>query len=88
MSRSRKKVCAGGICCGSNHEWYKVEHRRERRAVKQKLLVYQDDPLLPGSKEFGDPWMSPTDGKHIYYYEGEVKRGLVDKKTYRRWVRK
>lgn len=88
MSRSRKKVCAGGICCGSNHEWYKDEHRRERRVVRQILNTCQDDSLLPDSKEFADPWCSPTDGKHIYYYEGEVKKGMVDKKTYMRWVRK
>lgn len=88
MSRSRKRICAGNICCGTNHEWSKDEHRRERREVKQKLLIYQDDSILPHPKEFSNPWDSPTDGKHIYYYEGELKRGLVDRETYMRWIRK
>ena len=92
MSRSRKKWCAGGNCGGSNYEWFRKEHRRERRIVNQLLNTFHDDTLLPHpTKKYCDPWDSPQDGKHIYWFEGEYKAGKLDvwaESLYKKFLRK
>lgn len=91
MSRSHKKVCAGGICTGSNHEWFKQEHRRERRTVKQLLHIFQDETLLPHRRHYANPYESPTDGWRIYWYpEVMIKDHFDDweRKMYKKLLRK
>lgn len=91
MSRSRKKFCGAGICCGSNHEWFRMEHRRERRTVKQILHTFLDETLLPHPKQYGDPWLSPTDGKRIYWGNFEIKKDHFSEDTkllYIKYMRK
>jgi hypothetical protein len=62
MSRSRKKTPIHGNTCTESDKPYKVqEHRRERRAVRSRLL--DDESLPPSPKEFGNPWKSGKDGK-------------------------
>ena len=73
MSRSKKKICGGGICCGSNHEWSKAEHRRERQMVKQIILSFMDETRIPHPKYWGDPWLSPSDGKSVYWWPWMLK---------------
>lgn len=63
MSRSRRHTPISGICGTreSNKQFKVQEHRRERRAVKQRLQVEQEE--MPHPKEYGNEWDSPRDGK-------------------------
>lgn len=91
MSNSYKKVCAGGNATGSNHEWYKDEHRRERRTTKQVLNTFLDETLLPHPKQYCNPWLSPTDGKRIYWGNFEIKKDHFSEDTkllYIKYMRK
>jgi hypothetical protein len=60
MSRSRRKTPVHGLCADSDKPFKRMEHRRERRAVKVALAA-SDDP--PNRKTFGSPWASCKDGK-------------------------
>lgn len=64
MSRSRRKTPISGVTTARSDKLFKrVEHRRERRAVRHVLDVTVDDVGIPGRKLFGDPWNSQKDGK-------------------------
>jgi len=61
MSRSRRKTPIRGNCGDSDKPFKRVEHRRERRAVKVALAASEDPPH---PKVFGNPWDSCKDGKY------------------------
>lgn len=93
MSRSRKRVCGGGICTGSNHEWTKSEHRRERHAVKQKLYFFMDEDKLPHPKQYHNWWSSPSDGKIVHWWPWEFRSDEFQRhewkiKSYNKMIRK
>jgi hypothetical protein len=60
MSRSRRKTPIRGYCADSDKPFKRMEHRRERRAVKVALAASED---APHPKLFGNPWASCKDGK-------------------------
>lgn len=61
MARSRRKSPFIGITNASSDKPYKrAEHQRERAKVKVAIALGKD---VPSTKEFGDPWRSPKDGK-------------------------
>lgn len=63
MARSRKKVPIHGITCAESDKPFKrIEHRRERRAVRARILEEE----LPPPKAFGNPWKSDKDGKAFW----------------------
>lgn len=67
MSRSRRKTPITGTTTAASDKPYKAdEHQRERAAVKQALHVHADDTAVPASKQFGDPWKAPKDGKQFF----------------------
>ena len=63
MSRSYRKTPIVGFCAGSDKEFKKDEHRRERRASKVFLETWLDEDKLPSPVSYGNPWASPKDGK-------------------------
>lgn len=63
MTRSRKRTPTGITCKDSDKPFKRREHRRERRAVNA-AIANGDEP--PATKEFGDPWNSPKDGKQYW----------------------
>lgn len=81
MSNSYKKICICGICSGSNHEWFKKEHRRERRFVKQILhsFVEEGDTRLPHpTKKYCNMWSSPSDGRTLHWGNFEIKKDHIE----------
>lgn len=64
MARSTKKPFAGNTTAASDKPWKRIEHRRERSVVRRMLLDGYGDEDLPHTKEFGNPWSAPKDGKH------------------------
>ncbi|BBU58440.1 hypothetical protein KU6B_47050 [Mameliella alba] len=62
MSRSyRKTPICGMTTAASDKVFKKTEHKRARRAMNARDLTLDDD--APVSKEFGNPWGAPKDGK-------------------------
>jgi hypothetical protein len=62
----------------SDKSFKKLEHRRERTAVRKKLHAMEGDAALPHPKAFGDPWKAPKDGK----------QWLQSRDDHSRWLRK
>ena len=77
MSRSRRKTPVIGMTTARSDKPYKVDaHRRERRALRTRLLFdLEDSGRCLHPKLFGDPWRAPKDG-----------RQMVDPDS--KWVRK
>lgn len=76
MTRSLKKRAISGITTARSDKPFKVaEHRRERHHVRQRLRVTEDDTdaRLHG-RPFGDPWLSPKDGKTDWTGEDNEKK--------------
>lgn len=66
MSRSKKKYPGGGIASNiGQHKYKKDECRAWRRMVRKRLQSgeYED---LPHTKEYGNEWASPRDGKQYW----------------------
>lgn len=73
MARSRKKRPITGITgAESNKEFKQIEHQRERSRVRDALKTGKE--VLPHSKEFGDPWDSPKDGKTIWTENQDIAK--------------
>ncbi|MEP5758267.1 MAG: hypothetical protein ABJ327_02945 [Litoreibacter sp.] len=67
MSRSYRKTPIRGMTTKSSDKVFKTaEHKRARRAVNACDLS-ADDP--PPKKAFGNPWVSPKDGKRWFDLE-------------------
>lgn len=68
MSRSRKKHPITGITGAETEKEFKQqEHQRERARVRTVLANFDaDGEVLPDSREFGDPWNGPKDGKRVW----------------------
>lgn len=65
MSRSRKKYPITGMTGSETEKEFKQqEHQRERSAVRDALRTEKD--LLPHTKEYGNPWSGPKDGKRLW----------------------
>jgi len=65
MSRSKRKMPIAGITTAETEKSYKAAaHRAERRVVRAKVKSGADD--IPHTKEFGDPWSGPKDGKYWF----------------------
>lgn len=63
MSRSRKRTPIRGMTTAESDKPFKrIEHRRERRVVRSRIL----DEDLPSPKAFGNPWKSDKDGKRYW----------------------
>lgn len=59
MTRSRRKVPIVGMTMAESDKVFKTqEHRRERRAVRQRVDT-------PTQKKYGNPWASEKDGKQF-----------------------
>ncbi len=72
MSRSkRRSLIIAMTLHESDKPFKKAEHRRERAQAKVKLRITTDDSALSSRKAFGDPGMSPKDGKQ---YVGKVRQ--------------
>lgn len=64
MSRSRRKTpIRGTTCARSDKPFKRIEHRRERAAVRARMTAQCDVTELPAAKTFGDPWRGAKDGK-------------------------
>lgn len=75
MSRSYRKTPIFGNGSGHSEAWYKqVSHQKERRLVHQSLG--QGEEELPDSKNWGNPWGGPKDGKR---YWGQVESKYMRK---------
>jgi len=70
MSRSYKRNAITGYTMAESDKPYKIqEHKRERAKVRTALNSCDDfeDLLLPDSKEFGNEYNAPKDGKQYFY---------------------
>ena len=88
MSRSYKKHASGGICCGSNTEYYRDRNRstrnKNKHIIRNTLKRYELDEIdgfdLISNKRNPDydSWMEPTDGKWYAktFQEYLVNRGI------------
>ena len=79
MSRSRKKYPITGITTAETEKEFKQqEHQRERARVRTALADLDvEGEVLPDSKQFGNPWSGPKDGKRYHggkTYEKEAKK--------------
>ena len=73
MSRSYKKYASGGICCGSNTEYYRDRNKstrnKHKHILRNTLKKYELDDLdgfefIENKRNPNyDPWNEPTDGK-------------------------
>lgn len=64
MSRSRRKNPGCGWTTAASDKLFKRrEHRRERAAVRDTNLTYDEPPV---SRAFGNPWLSEKDGKQWF----------------------
>lgn len=71
MSRSFRKTPITGMTLSDSEKVFKVnEHQRERTRVKQTLVTFLDDTVLPAPKQFGNPWAGPKDGKTYWKFPG------------------
>lgn len=69
MSRSyRKTPISSWTKSLSNKIFQNIEHRRFRKACKQKLHIFHtdEDLILPSTKKYGNEWDSPRDGKMYF----------------------
>lgn len=75
MSRSRRKTPIAGITTARSNKPFKIdEHRAERRNARATVhhTQDQDDPNL--YRVYGDPWLSPKDGKRWFDPESKWMR--------------
>ena len=73
MSRSYKKHASGGICCGSNTEYYRDRNKstrnKNKHILRNTLKKYELDDIdgfefIENKRNPNyDPWNEPTDGK-------------------------
>ena len=73
MSRSYKKYASGGICCGSNTQYYRDRNKstrnKNKHIIRNTLKKYNLDEidgfeLIDNKKNPNyDCWNEPTDGK-------------------------
>ena len=73
MSRSYKKHASGGICCGSNTQYYRDRNKNTRNKnkhiIRNALKRYELDEIdgfefIDNKKNPNyDSWNEPTDGK-------------------------
>jgi len=62
-------MCGWGVA-ESEKKYKQQAHSSERAKVKQYLHIYLDDTKLPHTKQFGDRWFGPKDGKQWF---GQMK---------------
>lgn len=79
MSRSRKKHPITGMTTAETEKEFKQqEHQRERARVRTALADFDaEGDALPHTKQFGDPWSGPKDGRRYHggtNYEKEAKK--------------
>ena len=67
MSRSYRRTPITGLS-GSEKIYKVLAHQQERHSVKQILVSFLDDTLLPAPKQFGNPWGGPKDGKSYWKF--------------------
>lgn len=61
MSNSHRKTPKRGVTSAASDKAFKtLEHRRERRAVKESVKAGED---TLHSKTYGNPWRGDKDGK-------------------------
>lgn len=67
MSRSRKKVCGGTICCCKSQKRGKQIASRRFRRNEHRLIAMGKYYSLPiRSRELTSPWDLGGDGKTVY----------------------
>jgi hypothetical protein len=77
MSKSYKKTPVFGNAKAESDKSYKqIEHRRERREVRQILHSTTEPDAIetPNSKKFGSPNKSNKDGKH--YFQNRTEKDM------------
>jgi len=80
MSRSYKKTpVLGNTTAKSNKPFKKIENRRRRKNISQKLNVnnLEENVALPAEKQFGNEWYSPRDGKSICMGANEFRNSYI-----------
>lgn len=69
MSRSYKKVCAGGFTTARTDKWFKVQEHKRYRSNIHTLIMGGEEEIFPDyDGKYGDPWCSPKDGHSVYYW--------------------
>lgn len=82
MSKSRKKICGGTICCCKSQKRGKqAASRRFRRKEHRLITMASYDKLPMSSIELTDPWNLGGDGKTVYSWD-------KNDETYIKYIRK
>jgi hypothetical protein len=64
VARSRKKTPIAPITSAESEKADKLAaHRRERRKIRQRMMVDADADALPHTREVSNPWTYAKDGK-------------------------
>lgn len=95
MSRSYKKIAAGGICsCLSEKEDKRIWHGRLRSANRlaiKRLLQFekQEEDNFPHIRQVSNPWSMMKDGKVFYIrnfvYTRKLLQYLKTQEAKRQW---
>ena len=68
MARSVRKILVHGCCgCSSEKSDKRINHRRERQAVR--AAIFRGDEVMPHYRSLSDPWDMGKDGK---FYFGDM----------------